>query len=208
MYRQNARIKIIVAVIIVSCLSLVGACARTENNTNEHAIKQQLEKFVKAEYEGVVDIRNDKDIVTFHADYQMLISANPYGAAIYSAGDPLMIVGSYHIESVKVYDDFAFATVIFRRLAHTQGAGLPGRDIIPDLMERDSVEYFLRKKANVWTVYDPSLPRISKKALIEYYKREMDQMAKAAKDERTGKEQKQVYKKMEESLGIVNKLRD
>jgi hypothetical protein len=198
----------VILTVMLSWLLLVGGCSQTEHGKRVPAVKQQLEKFVKSEYEGVIDVRNESDIVTFSPDYQMILNENLHGAAIYIAGDPLMIVSSYDIRTVKVYDDFAYAIVVFRRSAHTQGAGLPGRDIIPDLIERDSVEYFLRKKANEWTVFDPPLPRISKKAMIEYYKGQIVEMKELTKRPSASKERKQAYAELTNTLNIINRLPD
>jgi hypothetical protein len=208
MYRLAVNIKVIFVVMAFSGLLLAGACTLTENGGSEPAIKQQLEKFLKSEYEGVTDVRNEPDVVTFSPDYQMLYNEVPYGAAVYIAADPLMIVGYYKIDSVRACNDLAIASVLFKRLAHTQGSGLPGREIIPDLIERDSAEYILRKKGNSWTVYNPPFPRISKKAAIEYYKGQISSMQDMIKRKDVSIGRKEEYVDLTKSLAIVNRLSD
>ncbi len=60
--------------------------------------------------------------------------------------------------------------VRFKMLARTEEYGDEKRKIIPEYKENDIVRYELERIGGSWFVVDPPLPRVSQKALIEYYK--------------------------------------
>jgi len=122
--------------------------------------------------------------------------------------DPLFVVASYEITDVSVKKNYAIATIVYNRLARTEGDGVLKRKLIPDRISHDIVKLHLIYNESRWCVLDPPIPRVSLEAIIEYHKN----YHKIMGDDwlqRTGisESQKQYYRKLQENLGILNRLR-
>ena len=115
--------------------------------------------------------------------------------------DPFYIVSSYKILSVELKDDRGVATVEYRRMAKSKGEG----QIIPSEKARDIAKLDLIYDGRQWWIFDPPLPRISIKVLIEIYEQDL-----RTYDERWFKsastEQRKTYAQKQEALKVLMSL--
>jgi hypothetical protein len=88
--------------------------------------------------------------------------------------DPLVVVSSFEVRDVRQQGQTAKATVVFRRLARTEGQGAFERRFIAEPVTEEFVELDLRFEGNQWWVYDPPLPHVSRDVLVRYYERELE----------------------------------
>jgi hypothetical protein len=161
----------------VAAIMLVTLVAQSEAKDSLQemaAIRNLMEDFSGAEFAGGrkgETIR--QDVVKYTKEmYARQKKRDPLfeGKIVYYRGDPLFVVGAYRVSDVRMYAGRATATVEFQRLARTEGDGDRTRRLIPECVERESVQYTLLRQAGRWWILDPSPPRVSPEALIQNYK--------------------------------------
>ncbi len=78
--------------------------------------------------------------------------------------DPYIIVESYEIVGVRANGNKASAVVRYKKIGYSTGKG----NIVAEKNDRDVVEYNMIFKGSRWWVWNPPLPRIFKKDLLEF----------------------------------------
>ena|SRR6266850_7901197 len=198
-------------IILIVCFVLIPFSHVIAENelANLDSARELVEKFCRTEFMGVQDIRLD---IAKYSRKQMLWEKKrdpeSRGMVKFWDNDPLFVVASYEITDVSVKKNYAIATIVYNRLARTEGDGVLKRKLIPDRISHDIVKLHLIYNESRWCVLDPPIPRVSLEAIIEYHKN----YHKIMGDDwlqRTGisESQKQYYRKLQENLGILNRLR-
>jgi hypothetical protein len=171
--------------------------------------RELAEKFCRAEFTGVEDIRLD---IAKYSRKQMLWEKKRdpefRGMAKFWDNDPLFVVASYQITDVSVKKNHAIATIVYKRLARTEGDGVLRRKLIPDSLGHEIIQLDLIYNGSKWWVLDPPIPRVSLEAIIAYHKGYLNIMGEnwlGRSDISEG--QKQYYRKLQENLRILESLR-
>lgn len=200
------------------CLSVIGfICVISidksfaDNLNNENKIRETVEEFCKGEFDGIQNKR--QYLVKFgleRAKKEKKRDPLLQGKVFFGEGDPLYVVASYQILSIDIKGNHALATVSYKRLARTKGHGVFERRIIPDYRENDLVRVKLINDGEKWWILDPPLPRVSKDALVAYYEQILKRPPGKPWLEREdiSEEQKQVYRKEQEDLEALKKLKE
>jgi|SRR5919108_1399103 hypothetical protein len=204
--KKNSIAIILVVYFVLSTFSHITAA---DELTNLDSARELAEKFCRAEFMGVEDIRLD---IARYSRKQMLWEKKRdpefKGMAKFWDNDPLFVVASYQITDVSVKGNRAIATIVYNRLARTEGDGVLKRKLIPDRMSHDIVKLHLIYDGSKWWVYDPSTPRVSIEALIEYYRNTLNRLGSDWLERSDiSKAQKEYYRKDQESLKILSSLR-
>ena len=204
--KKNSIVIILVVYFVLSTFSHITAA---DELTNLDSARELAEKFCRAEFMGVEDIRLD---IARYSRKQMLWEKKRdpefRGMAKFWDNDPLFVVASYQITDVSVKGNRAIATIVYNRLARTEGDGVLKRKLIPDRMSHDIVKLHLIYDGSKWWVYDPSTPRVSIEALIEYYRNTLNRLGSDWLERSDiSKAQKEYYRKDQESLKILSSLR-
>src|SRR5919109_2582344 len=172
--RSHSRILITIIYFVLSVFSHVFAANEL---ASQDSPRELAEKFCRAEFTGVEDIRLD---IAKYSRKQMLWEKKRdpefKGMAKFWDNDPLFVVASYQITDVSVKKNHAIATIVYNRLARTEGDGVLKRKLIPDRMSHDIVKLHLIYDGSKWWVYDPPTPRVSIEALIEYYRNTLNRL--------------------------------
>jgi hypothetical protein len=204
---RNIIIKLFLFSLIIGAVPQYGICANKE--TSDAKVKDVITNFCTAEFNGERDARFN------YAKYSQNYKKNckqigtgddePSCKGIISlTGDLLYIVDSFIIKNVSIKGNSATATVDFDRLAYTEGLGFDARKIIPDIKGSDIVQYNLKKIKGRWWIYDPPLPRVSLKAIINEYEVYLQIHSKKKQD--ITDSQKSYFNKIEENLNILKSL--
>jgi len=197
-------------ILIVCCVLSVFSHVIVANElSNLDSARELAEKFCRAEFMGVEDIRLD---IAKYSQTQMLWEKkrDPEFRGMVKSwdNDPLFVVASYQITDVSVKKDHAIATIVYKRLARTKGDGVLKRKLIPDNMSHDEVKLHLIYNESAWWVLDPPIPRVSLEAIMRYHKSVLDRLGYDwLKRSDISEGQKQHYRKRQENLEILNRLR-
>src|SRR5919201_1811744 len=165
---------ILVVYVVFSIFSHVFA----ENElANQDSARELAERFCRAEFMGVEDIRFD---IAKYSRKQMLLEKKRdpefRGMAKFWDNDPLFVVASYQITAVSVKRNHAIATIVYNRMARTEGDGVLKRKLIPNSLENDIIRLNLIYNGSSWWVFDPPIPRISLEAIIRYHKSDLNRL--------------------------------
>src|SRR5215813_1407604 len=176
---------------------------------NQDSARELAERFCRAEFMGVDDIRFD---IVKYSRKQILWEKKRdpefRGMAKFWDNDPLFVVASYQITDVLVKKNHAIATIVYKRLARTCGDGVLKRKLIPDRKSHDIVKLHLIYNESRWWVLNPPIPRVSLEAIIEYHKNYHKIMGDDwLRRPGISESQKQYYRKLQENLEILNSLR-
>src|SRR5215813_9792707 len=138
---------------------------------NQDSARELAERFCRAEFMGVDDIRFD---IVKYSRKQILLEKKRdpefRGMAKFWDNDPLFVVASYQVTDVLVKKNHAIATIIYKRLARTEGDGVLKRKLIPDSLDHDIIQLDLIYNGSKWWVLNPPIPRVSLEAIIAYHK--------------------------------------
>ena len=171
--------------------------------------RELVEKFCRAEFMGVQDIR--LDIAKYSRKqraWEKKRDSESRGMVKHWDNDPLFVVESYQITDVSVKKTRAIATIVYKRLARTEGDGVLKRKLVPDRTVHDRVRLHLIYDGSTWCVFDPPIPRVSLEALIEYNRNTLNRLGSDWLERSDISEaQKQYYRKDQENLQILNRLR-
>jgi hypothetical protein len=179
-------------------------------NGTEEQVRKIVEAYCQAEFNGIRDIRFE--LVKYSSKREAMEKKRDQqfrGKLLDWDADPLFVVSSYHIQKVTVEKNRAIAIVDYKRIAKTKGEGVPKRKLIPDYVEHDMVKLQFIHDGIKWWIFDPPLPRISIKAIINYFEDDVKQYG-AQWLERTdiSEEQKKTYLYSVNTLKILKELRD
>lgn len=193
--------------IICSVLFKHSVWAKSINEVEEDAVMIVAEKYCNADFGGNPDIRMDIAIYTpsrqkeeSKKDFELL------GKVIAFEADPIFVVNSFEITNILVEENTAVVTIVFDRIAKSIDSGLPGRKIIADDLKQDVVKLQLIRDRGKWWILDPPIPRVSARALIQFYKDRIDNMTDWIYTNRASDSQKNNYEEMNEILEILKSL--
>lgn len=193
---------------IVCCISFNHSIwAKSLNGVEVDAVRIVAEKFCYADFEGDPDIR--MDIAKYTASRRKEESRKDpelLGKVIAFEADPIFVVKSFEITNILVERNTAVVTVVFYRIAKSMGSGLPGRKIITDALKQDVVNLKLIHDQEKWWILDPPIPRVSAKALHQFYKDRIDSMADWIFTKQASDFQKNNYEEMRKTLEILKSL--
>jgi len=156
--------------LLTTVICIIAISQQSFAYTNQDLINatKQINKFVDLEFNGDGCARNDADLVVYDKESQLEIKKNFCGGCIPLNAAPLIVVGSYNLESIHISGNRCTAVVSFRRLAKTIGLSNQ-RKFVMDFIEKELVEYSLIKSKGRWLVYIPPEFRISKKVITQLY---------------------------------------
>lgn len=167
------------------------------------AVKQTVESFCKAEFEGDEFDQRVKLIkysqISEKKEKERTGPASPW--VVFWNWDSFYIVSSYKILDAEIQNNHAVATIAYRRVAESKGKG----EIISSYKENDIVKLNLINDGVRWWIFDPPPPRISLIKLIEIYgdelKKNTDKWFATASEQ-----QKKSYFRKKETLNILKSL--
>lgn len=193
---------------IVCCVSFNHSIwAKSLNGVEVDAVRIVAEKFCYADFEGDPDIRMDiAKYTTSRRKEESRKDPELLGKVIAFEADPIFVVKSFEITNILVEKNTAVVTVVFDRIAKSMGSGLPGRKIIADDLKQDVVKLQLIRDQEKWWILDPPIPRVSVKALHQFYKDRIDSMADWIFTKRASESQKNNYEEMNKTLEILKSL--
>jgi hypothetical protein len=181
--------------------------AKSLNGVEVDAVRIVAEKFCLADFEGDPDMRMDiAKYTTSRRKEESRKDPELLGKVIAFEADPIFVVKSFEITNILVEKNTAVVTVVFDRIAKSMGSGLPGRKIIADDLKQDVVKLRLIRDQEKWWILDPSIPRVSVKALHQFYKDRIDSMADWIFTKRASESQKNNYEEMNKTLEILRSL--
>jgi len=192
---------------------MISACNVDTSNSSkaEEEAKKTVESFIQAEFNGIEDARSE--FVIFSPKRKMQEGKREFKGLVNELQyDPLIVVDSYQIMDVRVFDNRAETTVFFTSLAKTEGEG-EDRKIISDHRDKDMVQINLVYENNGWWIIDPPLPRVSLGAMIEKFKAilkrsdEIRETHLAGLDEEQMKNWMESYNYDKTSLEILERLK-
>jgi len=125
-----------------------------------------INEFLEAEFIGNQAFRVDNVINSPKRQKWIKEKYSPMiGEIFYWESEKLCIVDHYEVTSIKIINSKAIADVTFQEFACTEGySDIP----LIKKNKKSFVRYSLEYKKGRWWVYDPPIPRVSRKALIEY----------------------------------------
>ncbi|MBX3617115.1 hypothetical protein [Nitrosomonas sp.] len=193
---------------IVCCVSFNHSIwAKSLNEVEVDAVRIVAEKFCYADFEGDPDIRMDiTKYTTSRRKEESRKDPELLGKVIAFEADPIFVVKSFEITNIIVEKNTAVVTVVFDRIAKSMGSGLPGRKIIADDLKQDVVTLQLIRDQEKWWILDPPIPRVSIKALHQFYKDRIDSMAEWIFTKQASDSQKNNYEEMNKILEILRSL--
>ncbi|OQW42500.1 MAG: hypothetical protein A4S08_11705 [Proteobacteria bacterium SG_bin4] len=193
---------------IVCCVSFNHSIwAKSLNGVEVDAVRIVAEKFCYADFEGDPDIRMDiAKYTTSRRKEESRKDPELLGKVIAFEADPIFVVKSFEITNIIVEKNTAVVTVVFDRIAKSMGSGLPGRKIIADDLKQDVVKLQLIRDQEKWWILDPPIPRVSIKALHQFYKDRIDSMAEWIFTKQASDSQKNNYEEMNKILEILKSL--
>ncbi len=201
--------RITIIMIIYFSISVFSHLFAMDESTSVDSARELVEKFCRAEFMGVQDIR--LDIAKYSRKqiaWEKKRDPEFRGMVKYWDNDPLFVVASYQITDVSVKKNRAIATIVYKRLARTEGDGVLKRKIIPDSLEHDIISLDLIYNRSTWWVLDPPIPRVSLEDITRYHKSHLNRLGDdwlQRPDISEG--QKQYYRKGQENLKILESLR-
>lgn len=204
------RLLIKMIVFSLCILNLFNIVYANPKDTSQYlSVKWVVEEYCLAEFNGDRYIR--QDLATYSRKRLMEEKKKNPELIAYDImsweGDPLYVVSAFKILDIKIEKKKAVVTVEYFRLAKTEGFGHLDRKIIPDYNEHDIMTLNLIYEKGKWKIIDPPLPRISKDALLRFFKKEKEEDEKYIVGKpTTSKEQMQGYFKIKENIEILEKL--
>lgn len=168
------KIKILSVVTIVIFLFSMHIAFTEDTSKSIQAVKQIVEDFCKAEFEGDVLDRRSQVVKLSQKEVHSRKRQRPemQPLAYDKTWDELYVVTSYLVleSSITIKNNKAVAFVDYRSVAYRNK---PGYKVVPDKKEHDIAMLNLIFDNNRWWVLDPPLPRIGKKAMIEEFENEL-----------------------------------
>lgn len=160
---------------------LMAGCAHTPpalaNSNAEQAVQKAVESFCQMEYEGDREPRRIETI-QYSAKEAARRQQQREPLPVYSLffdQDPLFVVASYQIVSVRVKasGNRATAVVKYRRIARSEGATQDTWHLVTETPRDEMVTLNLLLSKNRWLVLDSPSPHVSKTPLIQFYESQL-----------------------------------
>ena len=193
----------IVAGIIIITFLCVPLLAFIQNDRILE-VRKMVESFCKMEFEAN-EFNQRVKLIKFSATREKQEKKRTGPAlpwVLFWDWDSYYIVSSYKVDSVKVKDDRAVAIVEYKLLGRSKGKGR----IISSDKQIDIVKLNLVFDGKKWWIYDPPLPKISKKKLIELYEHQLQHQYNEKWFSNASNAQKENYFKAKEALKSLKNL--
>lgn len=185
-------------------LVLLSAVFAKEVNQISEA-RETVELFCKAEFEGDEFGKRVK-LVKFsseRAKKEKGRDPDTHGRVIYWDETPLFIVESFQVLNIELKGNIGVVSVVYKRIGQSEGKG----KVISDYKEQDIVKLGIVNDSNQWWILDPPIPRLSKKALIDYYNNRLKFLGdKWIENPSLSETQKNYYYQMQEALKVLKEL--
>lgn len=198
--KPNYRTTIILLIILYIALPVL---AETDNKSKVDNARNIVESFCRSEFEGDEFDQRIKLIKFSPArEKKEKIRTGPaLPWVVFWDWDEFYIVSSYKVVDVVLSGKRGVATVEYKRIAKSKGKG----EIIPSQKGQDIVKLNLVYNGKQWWIFDPPLPRISLKAIVDFYEHyllrfDAEFFEKASPEEKQGVAQEQKTLKMLKSL--------
>ena len=122
--------------------------------------------FLEAEFIGNQSFRVDNAMYSAKRKKVIKEKYSPMiGEIFYWESETLCVVDNYEVTNIKTVDSKAIVDVTFQEFGCSEGySDIP----LIRTNKKSFVKYSLEYKKGRWWVYDPPIPRVSRKALIEY----------------------------------------
>lgn len=186
---------------------LFAACTGFTTTNIESSARTFIQKFCDAEFTGVEE---RFDYIKYSEERRTVEKAKDpslKGMVIHWDGTPVFVVKSYSVVNVQIDGDEGTAQVEYERLASSRGQGSASRKLVFDYLKNDIVNIKMFNDGNRWWVIDPPPPRISKNALIRFYKNRLDRMGSGwDKNLNLTEIQKSFYRNSRETYEFLMKL--
>lgn len=170
---------------------------------------QLIQNFCEAQYNGQLFVwEESKKLVKFspkRIEEERKKDPEFNGRVLSLDSDPIYIVDSFEILSTKIEANYAESIVKYKRLARTEGSGAIDRKVIID-KNNDIVSFKLSYDGKQWWIIDPPTPRVSKSAMIAFYKKTISRYKKFINKPLTSASQKKQFVKHQETLDVLEKL--
>lgn len=176
---------------------------------DEKEVKEVVKEFCNAEFAGIQDKGIELARITDRTsyDWKKIKEEGLVGRVIDWDTDPIFIIASYEISSIKVNGNKAVAEIKYMQLARTEKTGAWNRKIIAN-PKVDYANLTLRKN-HKWLIINPPPGRISKDALIKIYQ---DKIASIKNTngwfKKASGPQLSYYKKITNDLEIIKNLKE
>ena len=128
--------------------------------------KKIINAFLEAEFNGDQAFRVDNAMYSAKRKRAIKEKYSPMiGEIFYWESETLCVVDGYEVTNIKTVDSKAIIDVTFQEFGCSEGySDIP----LIRTNKKSLVKYSLEYKKGRWWVYDPPIPRVSRKALIEY----------------------------------------
>jgi len=148
---------------IVICYSTWGIAS-----TSIDEARKFMNEFLEAEFIGNQSFRVDNVMNSPERNKLIKEMYSPMIGEIFIwESEKLCVVDHYEITNIRIIDSKAEVDVTFQEFACTGKKGY-GDSLLIKTNKRSLVKYILEYKKDRWWVYDPPIPRVSRKALIDY----------------------------------------
>ncbi len=135
-----------------------------------------INAFLEAEFSGDQSFRVDNAVYSAKRKKVIEKKYSPMiGEIFYWESETLCVVDNYEVTNTKKVDSKAIVDVTFQEFACTGGKGY-GRVPLIKKNKKSLVRYSLEYKEGRWWMYDPPIPRVSRRALIDYNDEIISQM--------------------------------
>ncbi len=151
---------------IISIILFSHALGITAENIG--GAREFIDNFLKSEFNGGQDNRVDNAVYSPERKKLIKEMYGPLkGEIFFWESEKLCVVDNYKIKDIMINQSKAFVDVKFEEFACTGNKGY-GRSPLIKTIKESVVTYSLENKNGRWLVIDPPIPRISKKALVDY----------------------------------------
>lgn len=194
----------VITAIFLFCLLIIPVRLLSAEKVSVISAREVAEAFCKAEFEGDYFDRRF-ELIKYSPKREAKMRQMDFLLWEFDFGsNRLHIISSYQVLDVKVTEDKAVAKVKYRRLAKRT---VFGGKIIPDFKAQDISYFNLIKEKNRWWVFDPPIPRVSKKVMIDSYRKLLKSLD-AKWQAHASEGQWQEYYKDEATLKTLENLKD
>lgn len=172
--------------LLLVCLVVISNDFYCFANNANHEIQGLVENFCLTEFNGNLQGDEIRDqMIKYTSDklkYLKTKSCSIYPYEILLECDSIFIINSYKINSIEQVDEkHAYAVISYHQLAKSKGWGDDFREnkvrkLIKDIRDI-TVKLNLEYDGKRWWIIDPPYPRVSYNTMLEYYKKDVADLA-------------------------------
>ena len=168
----------LVGIPVVLLLWLSAVSVPVDATPGAEDVRVIVDTFLRVEYEEDTLYKRENLIMFAPQRWALLENKTEpgIGPSDLHISDQAFVVSAYEIVKIEVKGNRATAMIAYQRLARIKGYDTSDRTITPDKKDKDLVTLdlvFDKKKwwslKGQWWILDPPPPRVSKRAMVEYY---------------------------------------